>query len=189
MEHSTIHGKINGTVVPIVADPSSHGLLAIDQNHREVHEGAAYFIKGQQDVDGAGTIIEIMFTTPDTAKLIHAKAAIAAEAGFLVEIFEGITTSDDGTPVPGFNCRRDSANVAGLTSFAGPTVTVDGTLIWSAQLGSGRNSIAVSPGLNYELIVKRNTKYLFRITKAASGTHWVDTDFWWYEHTDKEVID
>jgi hypothetical protein len=57
--------------------------------------------------------------------------------------------------------------------------------MWTATTGSGRNYTGVTPNLDYEIIAKRNTKYLYRLTKIAAGDCYVDIDSFWYEHTPK----
>lgn len=162
-------------------DPVTHSLETIDHTHSQENKGDHYFVKSWMDIDGAGTIVRLMFITPNTLKRIHAQAHIAGEAEFTIEIYEGITTSNDGTPVPRFNNDRDSANISGLLPFSGPNVTDEGTLLWATKVGSGKNA-SVSPGLNYKIIAKRNSKYMFKITKVATSSHWLDFDFWWHEH-------
>lgn len=181
-----IVGAISDTADRLIrADPSTHALLAMAYEHHEMHAGSHFFIKRVADVSGSDTVVETIFTTPDSDLQIHAKAVLYAEAEFLVEIFEGVAVSANGTPCVAFNNNRNSTKTPQLQCFDAPTVTDDGTLMWAAKVGSGRSDTGVSPGFNYEIIVKPNTTYMFRITKATSGTHWIDTDFFWYEHTPK----
>jgi len=149
----------------------------------ETYEEDHYFVKTWLNVVGVtGTVVYFMFRTPDTTTQIHARSSISAESEFTIEIFEEATVSVDGTPVLGLNNWRDSVNVAALTAFAGPTVTDEGDLIWAAKVGSGKDA-TVAPGFNYEIVAKRNSIYLFKLTKIANTDAWVDVDFWWYEHT------
>ncbi len=166
-------------------DSVSGAIETIEFEHHETHEGNHYFIKNVQDVTGAGTVVWLMFGTPVTGPRVHARSALYGEAEFSVEIYEGAAVSDSGTPITAFNNDRESTNTHGLSPYASPTITDTGTIIWKTITGSARNSTGVSPAFGYEIIVKRNTLYLFKIIKATSGTHYIDTDFWWYEHTPK----
>ena len=166
-------------------DASTSSLQTLDYSHHEMHEGEHYFIKTWLNITGAGTVAYFMFTTPNTTKWAHARALMTGEAGFQIEIYEGGTVSANGTQVLGVNNNRNSVNTAGLLAYAAPTVTTDGTLIWDAKTGTGRDATGVSPALGYEIIAKQNETYLFKITKDASGTNYLDIDFFWYEHTDK----
>lgn len=92
----------------------------------------------------------------------------------IAQIYEGVTTSDDGTPlgIGAFN-----RVVAGLpettTVFKGPTITDLGTLIVNRRLLGGPNlgnpiSSATAPGSHR--ILKPNTKYLLRQTGVVNDT-------------------
>jgi hypothetical protein len=163
-------------------DDVSGALIAINHSHHKMHEGKHFFYKSWMDLDGAGSVGYFMFRTPDTAVRMHSMTRVTAEAEFTVEIFEGGTVSADGAQVTPFNNDRDSAAVPGISAFAGPTVTDDGLLIWAAKVGSTRDATLAPPSA-YEIIAKRNSLYLIKLTKEASQIHWVDVDFWWYEHT------
>ena len=176
-------GSGAGETDDVRIDASTNSLQTVSYAHHEMHEGNHYFVKKWLDVTGSGTVTYFMFITPNTTEDIHAKAKLFAEAEFTVEIYEGGTVSANGTPVTGVNNNRNSTNTASLTAYANPTVTTDGTLIWSSKMGSGRASTGVSPEFGYEIIAQRNQTYLFKITKDSTGTHWFDVDFWWYEHT------
>ena len=175
-------GSGAGEIDEVRIDASTNAMMVIDYPHHEVHSGSHYFIKSQADIGDTETYF--MFRTPNTTTRIHAKAHIASEAEFTVEIFEGGTVSADGTPLTAINNNRDSVNTAELANFAGPTVTTDGTLIWGSRIGTGRDA-TVSSAQSYEILAKTNTIYLFKLTKIAAGTQWVDSDFWWYEHVDR----
>jgi len=172
--------------VPAEVDNSTHSIQVVDYSHHEQHAGSHYFIKNWLNVEGNGTVTYFMFITPDSTKQVHARAKITAESEFTVEIFEGGTVSDNGTLTEGVNNLRDSTNTSDLTAYFAPTVTEAGTLIWATKIGSGRNNTGVAPEFGYEIIAKRNTIYLFKITKNSTGTHYFDSDFWWYEHTPKD---
>ena len=175
-------GSGAGEVDEAMMDASTNAIVVLDQEHHETHEGDHYFIKTQADVAAVTTYF--MFVTPDTTTEIHARSSIATEGEFIVEIFEGGTVSDNGTPITAMNNLRSSANVAELLNYGGPTVTTDGTLIWSARVGSGKDA-TVSDAQGYEIIAKRNEIYLFKLTKVGATTLWIDSDFWWYEHVPK----
>jgi len=163
-------------------DALTNTQVGIDYAHYAMHMGEHYFFKNWQDIEGADTVVYVLLRTPESPTRIHAKAAIDSEAEFLIELFEDSTVSADGTPITIFNNDRESTNTSEASVFAAPTVTDDGSLLWAGKTGTGRNPIGTSPGLNYEVLPKASTDYLLKITKATSGIHWVDFDFWWYEH-------
>ena len=142
--------------------------ISIDHEESQMHDGNHYFVKTfLADAGGAGAVTEFMFTTPDNSKRVHARSLLAPDADYTVEIFEGVTTSDDGTPIPTFNNDRDSVKTPELAPFAAPTVTDDGTLMWTGRSGGSNQKLGVAPGFNYEIIAKKNTKYLFRYVNAS----------------------
>ncbi len=181
-----LEARISNTEIhELRGDASTHSLIVISNEHHEVHEGDTYFIKTFLfDQEGSGNITYFSFTTPDTTKEIHAKVAISPDVDFEVEIFEDATVTG-GTPIPGQNANRNSTNTADLAALAGPTVSVAGNLMWAARNGGGRDPVGVAPGLNYEIIAKRDSTYVFKITKRTTADGVVDIDFWWYEHTPK----
>lgn len=165
-------------------DKSTNSIINIPQEHHEIHEGDHYFVKDYIDITGAGTITYFAFTTPDTTKWVHAKALFFGEGEFDIEIYEDATIVG-GIAVTEQNCNRNSGNTPGLVAVSAPAVTGAGNLLWRGKTGSGRNTTGVLPGLNYEILAKQNSTYVFKITKIATGTHYLDFDFFWYEHTDK----
>ena len=142
--------------------------ITVSDNLHAINDGNAYFTKNVIDIDGAETIARFMFYVPNNGKRIHAKSVFHAEAEFLIEIYEGITTSDDGSTVTTFNCNRNSSNTPTLIAYSAPTVTDEGTLIWATRIGSGKEGAGISPQLNYEIIAKVDTKYMFKITKPTA---------------------
>ena len=170
----------------IRADASTHALLTIKNGHFETHEGDHYFVKTfLADAGGAASTTHFSFTTPDSEVQIHAKALLAPDADYQIDIQEGAVVSG-GTPVTGMNNDRNSENVALLQPVASPSVDTPGDVIWSARNGGGKNPVGVAPGLNYEIIAKRNTTYVFELVKQGATSAVVDIDFWWYEHTPKD---
>ena len=164
-------------------DEITGALVQIDYAHYEMHEGDHYFIKTFIfDTGGTGNTTLFAFTTPTNGRRIHAKALLAPDVDFEISIYEGSVITG-GTPVAGINNDRDSTNVAGLTAVASPTHVIPGLKIWTARNGGGKNAVGVAPGLNYEIIAKTNSTYVFEIIKRTTADGVVDIDFFWYEHT------
>jgi hypothetical protein len=163
-------------------DPITGAFVTTKYPHHKMHEGNHYFVKTWiRDAGGAANQTFFAFTTPDTTKRVHARAIIAPDVDFTVNIYEGSVITG-GTPVLGINNDRDSDKVAGLVAVANPAHTTPGALIWAARTGGGKNSVGVSPGLNYEIIAARNTTYVFELIKNIANVGIVDIDFFWYEH-------
>jgi hypothetical protein len=179
---------INGTVYDpdkSGIDASTESLVSIGYSDHKIHTGDYYFIKTFiTDVEGTGSVNFFSFTAPDTAERIHARAIIVPDVDTEVSIYEDATITG-GTPVVGQNCERNSSNTASLVASAAPTVSVAGNKIWTARTGGGRGPVGVAPGLNYEIIAKQNSTYVFEIIKRTTADLVVDIDFFWFEHTSK----
>ena len=182
-----IKGLINDTESrEIRIDRSTHTIQTIPYEHHEMHSGSHYFIKTFiTDTAGSGSTTYFAFTTPDSDLQIHAKAIIAPDVDYESNIYEGASITG-GTPITGMNNYRDSTKTAQLTPVAAPTVVSAGNLIWASRNGGGKNAVGVAPGLNYEIIAKRNSTYLFELIKRTTANAVVDIDFFWYEHTPKD---
>ncbi len=184
-EVGTIRGKINDTTTRIArVDSSTNVLTFIDYEHHEVHAGSHFFIKTWTDMTGSAAVKYFHFKTTDSTKWIHARGSITTEDEFRVEIYEDATIATNGTQVYPKNNNRNSTTSASLLCYVDPSVTSDGTLIWDAIVGAGK-AIGISSQVGYEIVAKQNSSYLWKITKNNAGTHYIDLDFWFYEHTDK----
>jgi len=171
----------------IIADPVSHALITIPEHESYMHEGKHWFIKTWMDIDkGVTPTSYLMFNTPPLPNRIHAYASLSAESEFTVSIFRDAVITDTGTPLLGQNCDQNSTDTHALLPSAAPTVSDEGTLLWAAKVGQAR-SAGVSISNNYEIIAKSDSNYLYKIEKIEAATHWLDVDFWWYEHISKEI--
>jgi hypothetical protein len=153
---------------------------SIDFPHQQIHFGNHYEIQNWEDVTGAGTSFDIRITTPDTATYSHFVFHFQTEDEFTTTLYEGAAVSG-GTAVGIYNSNRNSSNTSGLTITTGPTVTSVGTQIRSWKTGAGTGNQGTSTNGRNEIILKRNTSYLFRFTRAVSGTGYVDYSMSWYE--------
>lgn len=179
---SALYGRNNGKVVPLIADKSSSALVSIDFAHHEIHEGDHYFIKNFTIISGSG-VLDFLAVTPNTTKWAHMLVQFSFEAEANIVIYEGATTSADGSAVISYNRNRNSANTAAVILYTGPTVTTTGTQISAYKTGSGKLTGGESRA-SAELILKQNTKYLIRVTNDTVSNNWVDYLADWYEHTD-----
>ena len=180
IQYITDEGDSGDAGDTIVGDTTYTYNDGTDLRYDAIQDGRHYFIKGCIDVIGAGNVTYVMFITPIATWRVHAMAFINAEAEFLLEIYENGTVSNNGTYVTPMNNLRCSTRLAGLMPYTNPTVTNDGNLMWLARVGVARES-GVTMGLTYEIIVKPNTIYIWKLTKEAAGTHYLDYDFFWYE--------
>ena len=172
-------------------DSTTHGVVFIDHAHYEIHSGSHFFVAGTGDIAN-GANLDFLWVVANTTKWPHALWELDAEVEMTMSMYEAVSTSSNGSAATVFNNNRNSATVAGVGGFTGPTLTSGalgdagngGTLIWQATIGSGKK-IGGQAGRGHEFIGKQNTKYWFRINNASGGVGWLNYDFNWYEHTDK----
>ncbi len=145
-----------------------------------------YYARSVYEVTGAATVQYVLVSVPTFSRLIIeacAQLSMAANEDFIFEIYEGVTTSNDGTPsTKVFNADRNSAVTPQISIFLAPTITVAGTKIWESRVWAAKQATGFGTELRYDLDLKENTKYSLKITKVNTGTHYVDVDFWWKEH-------
>lgn len=168
---------------PINSDKTTETLDTITYEHHEIHEGNsfhAHFYSGTVDTDGT---VELLISTPNTTKWIHALGIINSTKGALVEIYEGPTTSADGTTVTAYNRNRNSNEGAVVVITDTPTISNDGTRLWLRHIGSeGKYTEYGETRGNNEWILRQNTKYLFRATSHEDANELM-VGLNWYEHT------
>ena len=167
-------------------DSSTHALMIIDYAHHEVHAGSSFWVYHAATL-GNGEVSTVSITTPNTTKWAHLLLEIQLTAGATFDILEDVTSFAGGVAFTERNFNRNSSKAATCIATTGHTgadlvVPTGGTEIWNETLGS--RGLLTSRQNASELILKQNSKYLFRITNstAANITTILLT---WYEHTDK----
>jgi hypothetical protein len=128
-----------------------------------------------------GEVKEFLCVTPANTTNIEGYTTFLGNNDFTIELYEGTTTSNNGTSVSNDivnQCRSCSAT-ATLDCYINPTVTSSGKLIWT-QRSCNNVPFGIIPP-DYSLQTKSNTKYLWRVTKNNSQTHYLNINFWWKE--------
>jgi len=172
---------VNVVIKGPITDLGQLEVMTISKAHYEIHEGEHYFVKTfVSNNGGSGTCDYFAFTSPDTDTRIHAKTLLTPDIDYLITIYEDGDITN-GVPVTGINNDRNSANVAELLTVAAPTINDAGTPIWVSRNGGSKDPIGVSQGLNYEIIAKTNSTYVFELCKQVANDGIVNVDFWWYE--------
>lgn len=183
-----------GNASRVVSDVYTGGLVDIDPSHLAIHESRHYTASRVVDVAGAGTALYLIACLSTATVGVHFAMNLITELEAQIDIYEGTTVSANGTAVNIFNRNRKSGTNptgSGMVSiFHTPTVTADGTLIYTSHAGTqtGPGNQGGGSGFNTrgdsELILKDSTLYLVRITNAhATNANQVAIDFEWYEQT------
>ena len=168
-------------------DASTESLQTVDYPHHEIHSGSSFTYADTHVVPKNTVAPDHLIVTPDTDKYAHFVLAIGASAGSVkLEVFEDTVVSDNGDVEPLFNRNRNSATLNTTVLYEDPTVTTTGTRIIQATFGSRDKKSAGGDGRGtQEWMLKRNTKYLIRVTELDVANTTVNLEFDWYEHTDK----
>jgi hypothetical protein len=128
------------------------------------------------------------------AATVHIIESIAGKSDFDFEILEEPTTTG-GTAIDSYNRNRASTNIATATAKKDVTISGDGTIISKSFIGGGGQTSSAwggswgasggGQGQDFgggELILKANTKYVFRFTsRKASNKARISLN--WYEVT------
>jgi hypothetical protein len=177
--------KLAGADGALVAvDEYSGAVNTIEQEHAKIHAGAGFNITGPLAIANIGGVAEMLAITPAFSYPHFRRFRIALDAGPLViEMYEGTTYSDIGTPMPIANKNRNSPNLPKLAVYEAPTVTDDGERFDYVYVPASKKESALgSQGLD-EWILKPETVYLMRITNntTGAGTSLGSVDLFWYE--------
>lgn len=187
-------GEVIGVRQRIV-DPKTFAQVGIDYEHHEVHQGDAFIVETNATLDDTEELILAFETGLTTDPWFHLVPYYTSSGAALFEWLRGPTiTADSGTQLPVFNRDENSSNESNSLSIEtvqvsnevtkDPTITVDGVVISSVQIGQGQNRQAGRSRASLERLLLPGTIYALRITSAANGNV-VQLSMDWYEHTNK----
>ena len=169
-----------------VYDGSTSAISVIDYAHHEVHGGSSYWAAVNATL-GNAEVATIGFTTPNTTKWAHLLLQVDVNASCAFDVLESVTSFSGGAAYTIRNFDRNSTNSSGMTVITGYTgsdliTPTGGTTIWAENLGT--KGVSTSRENSSELIMKQNTKYLFRVTNGATSNA-MTILLTWYEHTNR----
>jgi len=188
---------IKGSQDTVMAqDASTLATTVISYEHHEVHSGSMYSVQVlNPDLDNGDTL-NIAFTTPNTTKWFHMLILVDNSSESRLELHEAPTvTNGSGDTLVVYNHNRNSVKTSTMLSIDASAIsarasgnvatTVAGTILYSEQIGSGRNKIAGESRAINEWILDQNATYcVMLIGLADNGSANVLLN--WYEHTDKK---
>jgi len=98
---------------------------------------------------------------------------IETEGKAYVEIYEGVTTSSDGTGLTSFNRNRNEVFTDGVVVSHTPTITDSGTLIDTSMIAGGatpgHRTIGGGSEVGADWVFKSDTKYVIAITNKSGS--------------------
>jgi len=143
--------------------------VTIDYNHEKIHHGDHYFLVDTNVIANGGSRQYLVVVADDDTAIPHILPALSVSGEAQATITEGVSVDDEGTELVAKNNDRNSANVAATKFYHTPTNPSGGTVLTGPlTLGSGRSGAGASRS-DSELILKKNTKYLFDIVNQVSG--------------------
>jgi hypothetical protein len=171
-------------------DTKTGALTTIDYAHHEIHGGSSFTY---HDVIAslADTVVQdYWFITPDTTKYAHIGHSVESVGPITLEIFEGADRTNAKTEQTCYNRDRNSATVNTTKIYknnatgTGAGGTTDGVRLiwWKGGVTNNKTQNGTDVGTTHEKILKRNTKYIFRITSGMAA-NLISVSFDWYEHT------
>lgn len=161
---------------------TTNSLKTITYSHAELHSGDHYFSK-QTFILASGAAKNILIVTPNTTRWAHMIFGASGETGEIqIDIYEGTTTSDNGTRDNERNRNRNFADNNTTLIYENPTITGNGVLLISQTFGASKTTGGGGRDAE-EILLKQNTKYLFKITNNTVSNNKINTQIDWYEHT------
>lgn len=160
-----------------------HG--ALDQAHSKVHDGVFYSHAARQADMAAAATWDMVFVTGGTAT--HMAFELAAGASFQYDFYEGASiTAGSGVTATALNMNRLSANTASTYFVNSATVGTVGSILKPGFMPGGDDKTAVGSSDSGfarapEMILKKNEKYLIRMTNMAAVTATASMQFGFYE--------
>ena len=164
----------------------------IEREHHEVHEGemfgSAFFI----NLTG-GEFKKVILLTG--AKFVHYYFQVAVNGPMLIKLYEDSYYSATAGPVTSINLNRGKSNVALMQCYSTPTITTDGTCIFSrfvvGQTGGGVAQVSpaavgavIRPGT--EIILDSSSTYHFYLENSAAAAITLEFSHEFYEESGVE---
>ena len=165
---------ITNTDLTTIAGTIDEGAqVGIDFAHHEVHEGCHFIVSDyDSDVDTAAPKYW-RFVAPNTATRCHFIFTVSCgPSGGIWTFYEAPTVTVNGTGITPRNNDRNSANVAELVASYDPTVTANGTLLWTTILGSsgGSSRVGGESQSRIEVILDQGTTYVLKFAQTSNDT-------------------
>lgn len=155
-------------------DRFHHASTVIEAEHRAIHEG--FLFSANRSFTGLADSgdSELLLSVPaSTYPHLRRIAISVTDTPVTLTVFEGTTTSDDGTAITTFNRNRNSSRTADATLYHTPTVSSAGTAIATRYFPDAGGFFTSGPsqgdGFSEEFVLKPSTKYLIRLNNGSGG--------------------
>jgi hypothetical protein len=193
--------EISGGWRPIHVDPTQHGVVTVEAEHHEIHEGHMWHWSGY-DLDLDNTeLYELVFTTPSAAAYanggygpyVHLSGSIYVSAQCIISFIEGITELVGGSAQTLMNRNRNCTATCQTAVKLNPTSygTGSSTTLETQLLGTTGNvnqRVGGEARTNIEWVLAPATSYVISVNPAGDDTI-VSVNIDFYEHYHKDNWD
>jgi len=139
-------------------------LAKIGLLHNKVHEGKLFLYSHYDtNVDIADPKYYLFKTHANYA--IHMTGIFKSSKSGLIEFFHTPTITDNGTQLISLNYNGESSNTFNGTTYYDPTITVDGSIIFTDLIGANEDK-KLGGGANPEdeFVLKHGMNYIIKFT-------------------------
>ena len=162
-------------------DKLSKAVITIDNAHHELHEGNHFLYTDSVSLN-SGSSQDYMIFVPNFISPPHMFFMVDGSAITQIRIYEsGDRAGTTGQTI--INSNRNSLNVSQISIYKDTNGgTTDGTIIYQYKSGSASNQSKspTSERNEDELILKKYTNYIFRIT-SSTDSNLTNIKLSWYE--------
>lgn len=193
-------GILDGTKLPVppVVDSLTQALSVVQDVHREVHHGDAYYVDIVNTTMGSGDTIVLAFKTSDSERLAHMLISWSSKVSAHIEFLEAPSwNSSSGSQLSFHNRNRDAPKASALLENTGgsfvateklvkdPTSFTGGIVLSRDYIWGDKKSASAVHRDEGEYILKRDTLYAVRLTSdAVSNECYFSMS--WYEHSPED---
>lgn len=146
-------------------------IVNIDAVTRRIEQGLLYSAIATDPAVAQNDVLDLLIRTSDQV-LSPAIFSLLYGGAVIIEFFEGVTVSADGTPLLAVNHKRTAPiRPSSTLTFQNPTVTNTGTpIIPGINTPGGTQGQNTAGGTRETLfwVLEKSTDYIFRMTSIAS---------------------
>jgi hypothetical protein len=175
-------------ILNLAQDKFAYFLGVSDNDHKYIHEGKAFSVRGNTGALTAGSgVYYLTFTTPATGvgKYVHLRptSLFSTASIMLIELHEGSTVATAGSASIPLNLNRNSPRTANTTVTVGSGTVVDGIQVAQFIAGTGGtgNSTGGGSGTVAERVLKPGTVYTVKISNIGAATSTGYFELFFYE--------
>jgi len=165
------------------AAASPSGLIVMDHDHHEIHEGNHHFVSVSTAAASATDVLAVVLTSPAT-KLMNYTAEFSGSGAIIATIVENPTVAATSkVALVEYNNNRSSTKVAAMIAVKISSTDVSGgTTLQKIVLGGGQQGrTGGNAGDRNELMFKQSEDYAILIESNAASNNISYTGSWYEE--------